>query len=305
VTSDKPAKRVVLAQSAFVHRMRIITFTIGFVLLLMVGTLYYLRLRAPAPAQQPSVDEESGQSPDVMVLTHAPSSEQPADPSQLVPPEILQTERHGQPTVTDSHGKRTVVDRDVLAKVLEIVKNTSEQELSERVDKSITWESFGKERRDRIKGRVCRFQGTLRELKENPAVKFPELGIEHFYEGRMDDSMGRWYSFYCFEKPEPMPTRTDLAEVTGVFYKLIQYTSIKGETMVTPLIVARTVKARKLSRGTVTQRAVEKAPPWALYAGLIGGAAAVFVVLTILTRRKRESPRLVHRSRISPKAPDT
>ena len=220
----------------------------------------------------------------------------PDDPSQLVQPWLLFAEPHGNPLRRINGGLQTLIDHDTLALVLQAVKDVPQAELADRADPNIAWEDFvDKNRRERIRGRVCRFSGTLWRLEVNNTVAFPEIGIERLYEGQILDAPGGWYSFYCFEDPGKIG-RADVATVTGVFYKLIKYPTRGGEEMVTPLIIARTITSRPGPRPpkSVTQRMTESAPPWALYAGL-GVAAIVAFIVTGLVMRRR--PSAVYRRR--------
>jgi len=216
----------------------------------------------------------------------------PNDPSQLVLPGLLFAERHANPLRFTPEGKVTLIDRATLAMVLEAVKAVTQDQLEARVDRGVVWEDFlDAQRRDQIRGRICQFRGALRRFAETDfkLADFTDVGSEHLYEGQIQDMLGRWYSFYCFEKPVPDITRAELAIVTGVFYKLIKYPTVGGEEMVTPLIIARTVTRgpRYEAPESLTARVARVAPPWARYAALAGMAAVAFALMTLLLRRKR------------------
>jgi len=216
------------------------------------------------------------------------------DPAQLVPPAVLYAEgRTSIFVVTESGAGATAVDQDTLALLLQAVKAVPQEEIEARADRSVRWSDFAHpERRAQLRGRICRFSGTLRRLAENDQVEPSALGVPRLFEGQIQDAEGHFYSFYCFERPAREISRSDLATVTGVFYKLIAFTTRKGTRKVTPLLVARTVTSRKLlAPKTLTERLVEGTPPWALYAGLGALVIAIFGVLTLLMRRRPVYPR--------------
>ncbi|MFP4176819.1 MAG: hypothetical protein ACOCR1_04985 [Planctomycetota bacterium] len=213
----------------------------------------------------------------------------PDDPSQVVLPGFLTPERHANPTRSTPAGKMTLVDKDILATVLESVMEIPQEELEARVDGDIEWEDFNdKIRREEIRGRVAQFRGTLRRFTEAKGVEFPDIGVDTLYEGQIQDVYGRWYSFYCFEKPEEEIERTDLAILTGVFYKLIRYNTRGGEQMISPLIVARTVTSRQDYRSpqSGTQDGAGGLPGWVPYAVLTVIAIGLCIMFHFWFRKK-------------------
>ena len=286
-------------QQAFRRKLRRFTMLVAAVGLCAMGALLWPYLRGRR--QQNRIGAATA-------LSRAQGAGQPTavreqagpDSSQLVPRAVLDDVSDvGRVRRTGSRAKRqSIIDHDRLCRVLAILKGTSQQELLARVDESIRWEDFlDPQRRARIRGRVCRFRGTLRgDLKECQAVELSEVGLEHLYEGRLQDSVGRWYGFYCLEKPPRQIVRTGVAELVGVFYKLIVSPTRGGGEIVAPLIVARTVTARKAygPPRPLTALLVEDAPPWALALGAFFVVAAIFGVMTVLMRR-RPARRLARR----------
>ena len=272
------------------RKVRLATFVMMLALACLVVALFYVRRHRARIALGP----ERGKIPPAQAFVEplvVPTAD-PNDPSQLVLPGLLLAESHANPLRITAEGKTTLVDYDTLATVLGALKAVTQDELEARVDRRIVWEDFLEaQRRDQIRGRICQFRGALYRFAETDLgeVNFKDIGIEHLYEGQVQDVLGRWHSFYCFQKPVPEITRAELAVLTGVFYKLIKYPTVRGEELVTPLIVARTVTRgpRYEVPQTITARIAQAAPPWARYAMVAGVAAAVFGVMTLLFRKKR------------------
>ena len=274
-------------QARFNRKVRHLLLLVGAAALMVGGILIYLQwVKKPEDGQDQVKDTLSrGELEEPMVLQEG----DPDDPSQLVPASLLYPERHANPLKVTPQGKTTLIDKDLLGAVIGRLKEVSQQELEGRVDRSITWETFLDEtRREQVRGRVCQFRGTLRRFTETKGVKFPDRGVETLYEGQIQGAPGEWYSFYCFRKPEPEIDRSDVAVVTGVFYKLIKYSSREGKDIVSPLVVAPTLTSRPAIRPgpSVASRVVDEAPPWALYLGLAAIVLVVFVALSLLMRRK-------------------
>jgi len=271
------------------RRARLLLGLWGAGLLCVLIALAYLRGKqreAAAQAGTPRQIPADRQFTDPLLLPTA----DPDDPSQLVMPELLYGERDGNPLrLTPEGGKVTLVDFDLLAGVIAAVKSISQQELEARVDETIVWEDFlDDRRRGEIRGRVCQFSGRLYRMVENEAADLSQIGLEHLYEGQIRDALGRMYSFYCFEKPGGETVSSDVAILTGVFYKLIKYTDRAGEDLVTPLIVARTITFRPGYRPprSLADRVIEQAPPWALWAGFAAVVAVIIAVTSFLMGRK-------------------
>ncbi len=245
---------------------------------LMLFLLAFIVVRN-SPSEPDAGESSRIESPvDASRFTVVPTGD-PDDPSQLVLPDLIAPTAVG-PTVTREGMTLTLIDEEVLRDILEAVTSLSQEELRHRTDTSIVWDDFNNEtRRNRIMGRVCSFRGTLRRLEENDALSFPELGIEQLYEGQIQDSMHRWYSFYIVEKPDRPVERHDAAEITGVFYKLITYQRRGGGELVTPLIIGRTleVERQQFSRGGAISSIARTAPPWLFY-GIIAGSAALICI---------------------------
>jgi len=213
---------------------------------------------------------------DISDFTMVPTGD-PDDPSQLVLPGLIAPDAVGE-TVIREGVQFTPIDIDVLENIIQTVQSVPQDELKMRVDESIKWEDFNDaNRRNQIMGRVCSFRGTLRRKEKNDNVDFPDLEIDHLYEGQIQDAMDRWYSFYIFEEPERPIERFDVTEITGVFYKLITYPSRGGGEMVTPLIIGRTLESERehfAYRGR-TQSFARTAPAWLFYPVLIGIPALI------------------------------
>jgi hypothetical protein len=282
-------RQLLQKQATFARTVRRVTLVCTAALALVLVGLIYMQARLQrqstelAAKGKISPREDLGQP----VVITAPRE---GDPSQLVPPEILYPELHGSPVrKTGAKAAVSLIDQDILFTVLQTLKKVPQEELAARVDKSIKWEDFSdKNRREQIRGRVCRFRGTLRRWEQNKAVDLSPIGLTALYEGQIQDVLGRTYSFYCFEAPAKLPERTEVAEIVGVFYKLIVYTSRGGEQLVTPLIVGRTIIAREgfSPPPPVTARIIESAPPWALWVGAALAVAVIVGLATLLLRRK-------------------
>lgn len=271
----------------FNRKVRRFGIAIGAALVLICGVLAYLYL-LPADSGSGEPDRGISSDQDLSQPTVVPTAD-PEDPSQLILPGLLMSERHANPVRVTPGGKTTLVDYDILATALEAVKKVPQDELRARVDHSVEWEDFNdKQRREEVRGRVCQFRGTLRRFTVSKGVDMSPSGIDTLYEGQLQDVYGRWYSFYCFEKPDREIKRTDVAVLTGVFYKLIRYTTRGGDEMITPLIVARTITPRRDYRPpqSVAERVVEGTPPWLLYGGLATAAAIVCLLLHKLMKRR-------------------
>jgi len=289
---ERLRKGLLADRAAFLGRVRRLA-VLGLAALgCVVAVLLYVRAaRIRAAARPPAARKLSGGDVRADALLLPPAAG--GDASQLVPSALLYAERDANPLrITPEGGKTTLVDYDILAAVLKAVKAVPQRELEARVDRSIVWEDFDDPvRRMALRGRLCQFRGTLYRLVENPTAKFPALGIERLYEGQIRDALGRWYCFYCFERPSPPLTRADEAVLTGVFYKLIKYTARSGEQIVAPLIIARTVRAgRRYAPPSFAGRIVDRAPDWALAAGLGALAAIICLVMTLLFRRPHVPP---------------
>lgn len=221
-------------------------------------------------------------------FTHVPTGD-PDDPSQLVLPDLIAADAVG-PTVRRGGVSLTPLDEDVLRDILEAIQLVPQEELRRRVDHSIEWKDFADpDRRNGIMGRVCRFRGTLRRLEETSGmVDFPEMNIDRLYEGQIQDATHNMYSFYIIEKPDRPLGRADVAEITGVFYKLITYTSRDGEDRTTPLIVARTLEAQKggYGRRGLHESFAGFAPGWLFYPFLLGVPALSCLVIHLILKRK-------------------
>ena len=212
-------------------------------------------------------------------------------PSQLMSADWLAGTMEGSPVRRAGEGAERIslVDPDILLMVLQTVSEQSQEALVRRADPQVVWQDFADVRRRRaLRGRVCRFRGTLRRWNENDELDVALVGLKHLYEGQIQDAAGHWYSFYCFEEsPRPIG-EADEAELVGVFYGLIQYPTRGGKEMVTPLIVARTVTGRPAAApaAPLLARVASQAPPWALWAAAAAVAALICGDLSLLLRRR-------------------
>ena len=290
-------------QTFFVTRVRMLSIVLaGAILAILIVTLHFAR--TAKPPEQPSIE------PPVETFTEEPGPvvppASPNDPCQLVPPDVLKSEKHGVPVRVDPWGRKaTVIDKGTLMQVLERLKQVSDEDLKARVDNTVTWETFtDKKRRDWAKGRVCHFRGVLRRFEEIQGVNLREIAIAHLYEAQMQDNPGRWYTIYCYEKSTVEPTRSDPVEVTGVFYKLLQYSTKKTdpktgerEMLVTPLIIARTIEVRTEFRKQkgMMERVGESTPEWVLALAVLAAGILVCAGIAFLLRRKPTSVPVVRR----------
>jgi len=295
---DDFRKNLLKDRASFLRKVRVFTMLLGVAVLCLLTVILFLNRKRAAPAGSGVRLKNDFPQPDrggIMVVPVDPE----AHPSQLIPREVLLEERHGTPRRKLPDGSTsTVINGDTLRQVLMILREVPEENLAGMADQSITYATFAdKELRDEIQGRVCTFRGVLRRFEKLPGASLHDISMGSIYEAQLQDALGHWFTVYCFEKPEELPTRRDATEVTGVFYKLIWYSTKEGGDMVTPLIVARTVHIRYDLRPapTFSERVVEGAPPWALGVALGVMAAVVVVVLTLALRRKPKRPPLVRR----------
>lgn len=254
-----------------------------------VATVFFCRFCKQRDTSARRTLRETDPSPPGAQLLVLPKSKKD-DPAQLIDPAVLYFSRHVSPVRTVGAGgeKVSVLDKDVLLKVLRAVRETPQEELRRRTDPTITWDDFDDtKRREEIKGRVCMFRGTLRRFAETKGVDLSEAGFDTLYEGQLQDRMGRLYSFYCFERPKREIPRSDVATLVGVFFKLIKYPTRRGEQLITPLIVARTIEAEPGARPPtpLTRRLVEETPAWVLWA-VLGGLLLAAGILGIIRSRK-------------------
>jgi len=273
-------EELIREHAIFVKKIRRMSILLMIVMLGVLGLLAYSLFRlASAGGADPvhaGPTESQRQAPSLAEMRNE------SDRSRLVPLEAFEPEH--TPVVVQlaepEAREISVIQEAVLLKVLEAVSSLSQQELVQRADTTVRWEDFAdKERQEALRGRVCRFRGTLRRIEENRDIDLSSIGIESLYEGQVQDHAGRWYSLYCFQKPAQDMTRNDVAELVGVYYGLITFPTRGGKESVTPLVVARTVTAVPQVARPRSQAAalVERAPVWALYVG-----AAVVVVLICL-----------------------
>ncbi|MFP4027159.1 MAG: hypothetical protein ACLFWL_05155 [Candidatus Brocadiia bacterium] len=213
-------------------------------------------------------------------------------PSQLISPIVLYPDRHGAPPIDGATG----VDQGIMAQVLKVLQEKTQEELEAMVDRSIEFEDFATEkRREQIRGRVCEVRGTLRRVEKNESGEFSKLGIDFLWEGQIHDRFNRSYTFICLGKPEKLADRQE-AVLTGVFYKLTRYKSVGGKRQIDPLIVARTITGgvRYKHHVPATTKLAEKFPPWLTY---IAFGVIVVVVLIVMNKILNRPPRKVHRRR--------
>jgi len=278
-------------QAAFNRKLLRISIVLLAAVLILLGVLIFFSTRPPGGAPGDHIviqDDDSGP-----VLTDVERDH----PSQIVPRSVLYGVRDGNPLRITAGGKNTLIDRDILGVLLETVKGYSQEELNRRVDADIAWETFLEKRsRDRIRGRLCQFRGTLWRFVEVEDHDYRDIGIQKLYTGQVQDNRLHSYTFYCFEAPPEPIERTELAVLTGVFYKLVKYTNRAGQDRVDPLIVARTIERGVTVQAprSVTHDIIESAPPWAVYVGLAAVIVAVFIAMSLLMRRK---PASAHRVR--------
>jgi hypothetical protein len=212
-------------------------------------------------------------------------------PSQLMSADWLAGTMEGSPVRRSGEGAERIslVDPDVLLVALQTVSEQSQEALVKRADPQVVWQDFADVRRRReLRGRVCRFQGTLRRWNENDQLDMTSVGLKHLYEGQIQDAAGHWYSFYCFEEPPRPIAESDEANLVGVFYGLIQYPTRGGKEMVTPLIVARTVTGRPVPAPTapLLARVGSQMPAWACWAAAAAVVALICGGLSLLLRRR-------------------
>lgn len=268
-------KKLKRQQDSFNRKVRRVVIVIGVAALLIGGFLAYLYF-APFQKSRPKPPDITNKQA-LETPTVVPTAD-PDDPAQLVLPGLIMAERPANPVTVTSTGKKTKIDKALMALVLEAVKKVPQDEMEARVDPTIKWVDFtDAKKREQIRGRVSQFRGTLRRLEKSPGVKFPSLGIDTLYEGQIQGSRGHWFSFYCLEKPEKEIKRSDIAILTGVYYKLIRFSTRGGGEKITPLIIASTITAR---RGYDTPAAAGGAqaaggylPSWAIY--LLFAAVAI------------------------------
>jgi hypothetical protein len=270
-------------RARFNRKVRRFAIAVSAAVVMIGGVLVYLFLWPTGAGQQRDTSRITPEQ-DLSQPTVVPTAD-PDDPSQLVMPEYLMSEGHVTPLEDTSVGKRTMVDFAMLATMLEAVKEVPQEELEARVDPAIEWKHFNDPQlREKARGRICQFRGTLRRFTETKGVDMSEAGIDNLYEGQIQDVYGRWFSFYCFQEPPREIKRTDVAVLTGVFYKLISYSTRGGEDLISPLIVARTVTPRRGYQGPVAPgRGV---PEWLIYAGLAVGSIAACVALHYIMKRR-------------------
>lgn len=270
-------------RARFNRKVRRFAIAVCAAVVMIGGVLAYLYLWPAGGGQQRDASRITPEQ-DLSQPTVVPTAD-PEDPSQLVMPGYLMSEGHVTPEAETPVGKRTMVDFAMLATMLEAVKEVPQEELEARVDHSIEWEHFNAPQlREKARGRICQFKGTLRRFTETKGVDMAEAGIENLYEGQVQDVYGRWFSFYCLQEPPREIERTDVAVLTGVFYKLIRYTTRGGEELISPLFVARTITPRRGYHGPVAPgRGV---PDWLIYAGLAVGSIAVCVALHYIMKRR-------------------
>jgi len=268
-------------QAAFNRKVRRFVIIGVFALLCVITAVLYVRLKPAGRPPRITLQESRTAPPSVLALPEP----RPDDPSQIIAPEKLFFVRDVNPVraLDGTERKVSVIDQDILLNILSALKDIPQDELRQRVDRSIRWEDFNDEdRRRAIKGRACMFKGTLRRLEKRDDIDVSGIGIQCLYEGQIQDVLGRWYGFFCFEKPRKEIKRTDVAILAGVFYKLIKYPTRRGEDMIVPLIVARTVDSRPgpAVPPSVPGRIIERTPPWALW--LFAGVVFVGIGILIL-----------------------
>lgn len=284
-------------QKAFARKVRRFV-VVGLAAGLCLVLAFFYMGRAPWGGSSRIQPDQEGNQQDAYGQPLALLPEGEPHPSQLIPASILYAEPHINPVrrVGPSGQTVSIVDKGMLFLVLQTVSELSQEELEARVDEAIVWEDFSDQhRREQIRGRICRFRGTLFRWEKREDSGVHEIGLEALYEGQILDGLGRWYSFYCFEEPPRLPGRPDVAELVGVFYKLIQYPTPQGEQMVTPLIVGRTitVKGTFSPPPRLAERILQSTPPWAFWSAVAVLAAVVFGGLSFLLRARR--PRLRRR----------
>jgi len=283
---ERLRKKLIRDRARFNRKVRRVLLVALVSLLCVAALLIYLRASVAPQAERTTLraPQASGRAAPVLVL---PEPVQ-ADPSQLIPRAELYFARDVNPvrTIGEKARKISVIDRGLLFKVLKVLEGIPQEELVRRADRAIRWEDFNDpQRREQIRGRACIFEGTLRRIAPVRDIDLAEIGLENLYEGQIQDVYGRWYSFYCFEKPRREIKRTDVAVLAGVFYKLIKYPTRRGEEMITPLIVSRTIAARAgpVVPRPFTARIIESAPPWLLW--LIAVTVLLALGFLILVRR--------------------
>ncbi len=257
----------------------------------LVATLMWLELRRAGSGRRLTLDQ-TGPAP---APGHVPERELGGeDVAQVVPREEL-LGAPGVGSVRRTGRTRrlvSVVDADELFCILRRIKDIPQEELVRRADLTVAYEDFADPaRRAQIVGRACLFRGTLRRLVARKDVDLSPLGLDHLYEGQIQDATGQWYSFYCFQPPARAIGRRDVAELAGVFYKLIKYPTRGGEDMVTPLIVGRTLERRpgpSMPR-SLASRFLSGVPDRALWVGL-GGLFALAGALALLKAGRRRPP---------------
>ena len=220
-----------------------------------------------------------------------PEETSPRDPAQLVPRKRLASEEPINPVTRVSKGQKvSVVEKETLSEVLKAVKKHPQSELRKSVDRSIAWKHFDTARGRRYaKGRLCRVEGVLRRFKPVKGIDMSTLPVDAIYEGQIQDAAGRWYSLYCFEKPQGERSRSRNAVLVGVFYKVIQYTTRKGDKLVTPLIVGRTVEMRPIDAAPAPPgvRLLTQLPRWSLWPLGVAGAGLLGLLLWLGRNSRR------------------
>ncbi len=253
-------------QDSFNRKVRRVIIVLGIAALLVAGFGAYIYF-TPFQKSRDKNKTKISQSQALENPTVIPTAD-PNDPAQVVLPGLLMSERPANPVTITSAGKQTKIDKSLISLVLEAVKKIPQDELEARVDHSIKWIDFTKpKKREQIRGRVCQFRGTLRRLKKTPGVTFPDLGIDTIYEGQIQGAKGHWYSFYCLSKPQPEIERSDVAILTGVYYKLIRYSTRGGDEKIVPLFITNTITSERGydTPSAGSSRVSGYIPTWSIY----------------------------------------
>lgn len=191
-------------------------------------------------------------------------------------------------TLEGIEDQRMPLEKEPFMFLLRKVAGTDAEDLESFVDSRIGYDHFAVAP-DRCRGYVAKFVGTLMRVSRS-SVDVSGAGLEQVWEGQVVDRFYHWYSFYVIDKPEGFVARSDVVELTGVFYKIIVYETQAGGFKATPLIIARHLKHHDRPPGRLSGPSAVaqvwhkcKARP-VLYVGIGAIAAALVVLLSLLPR---------------------
>jgi hypothetical protein len=259
-------------------------------LCVVVGLRVFRNDRAPKPRE---VRTHGANEPAVSALETGP------DPHRLVQPDVFMGVADINPvrTVPGTGMRASIVEADVLSILLQRVAATDPARLRQMAIRDFPYEDFNDRRRtQQLRGCVMNLRGSLRRMEQVEAPVLLEAlaraGITAAFEGQIQDAEGGWYSFYCVEPAGRSWESGDVVQLTGVFFKLIQFPTAGGELKGTPLLVARGL--RFTTRGGAADTGSDL-PGWVWM--LVAAFAGLAAVAGVLLAGRGKTPTVVARIR--------